>query len=133
MEKCKKNLEMLCFYTCSINEDHMMYGSWDIRQSFLSFWAIFCPLTLLTVQKIKILKKMKNQKNTWRYYHFTYVYHKWKSYNVWFLRYGAGQTEFFLTEDLFFVYLSPNNPENQNFEKWKKRVEISSFTQVYHK
>ena len=37
-------------------------GSWDIRcngQSFLSFWAIFCPLTLLTTQKIKILKQWK--------------------------------------------------------------------------
>ena len=39
-----------------------MYGSWDIKckgQSFLSFWAIFCPKTLLTIQKIKIFKKQK--------------------------------------------------------------------------
>ena len=49
---------------CTINEDHMMYDSWDIRQSFLSFWAIFCPLTLLTVRKIKILKKMKKKTTT---------------------------------------------------------------------
>ena len=31
---------------CTINQDHMMYGSWDIKckgQSFLSFWAIFLP------------------------------------------------------------------------------------------
>ena len=77
-------------------------------------------------------KNEKKNNNNWRYYHFTYVFHKWKSYDVWFLRYGAGQTEFFLTDDLFFVYLPPNNPENQNFEKWKKRVAIS-FTQVYHK
>ena len=44
-EKCKKNLEIL-----SLNEDHMMYGSWDIRhngQRLLSFWVIFCPFTLL--------------------------------------------------------------------------------------
>ena len=26
---------------------------------FLSFWAIFCPLTLLTTWKIKVMKKMK--------------------------------------------------------------------------
>ena len=40
----------------------MMYGSWDIKckgQSFLSFWAIFCLLTLLLTQKSKILKKRK--------------------------------------------------------------------------
>ena len=32
---------------CTINQDHMMYGSWDIKckgQSFISF-CIFCPLT----------------------------------------------------------------------------------------
>ena len=39
-----------------------MYSSWDIkckRQSSLSLWALFSPLTLLTTEKIKILKKWK--------------------------------------------------------------------------
>ena len=38
----------------------------------------FCPFTFITTWKIKILKKFK--KNPWRYYHFTQVYHKLKSY-----------------------------------------------------
>ena len=45
---------------CTINENHMIYSSWNIRcdrQRFLSFWAIFCPFTLLTTQKIKTKKK----------------------------------------------------------------------------
>ena len=53
---------------CTINEDHVMYGSWDLKhnkQTFLSFWATFCPLTLLTTWKFKILK---NEKNARRYY-----------------------------------------------------------------
>ena len=29
------------------------------RQNVLSFWTIFCPFTVLTAQKIKIKKKMK--------------------------------------------------------------------------
>ena len=30
----------------------------------------------------------KIEKNTWRHYHFTNnVYHKWQSYDAWFLRY----------------------------------------------
>ena len=40
----------------------MKYGSWDMEhdgQNFLSFRAIFCPFTLLTPQKIKILKKWR--------------------------------------------------------------------------
>ena len=39
-----------------------MYGSWGVerdRQNFLSVWAILCPFTPLTTQKIKILKKWK--------------------------------------------------------------------------
>ena len=39
------------------------YDVWFLRyevwQSFLSFWAIFCPFTPLTTQKIKIKKKKK--------------------------------------------------------------------------
>ena len=31
------------------------------------------------------------EKNPWRYHHFTHVYHKSKSYDVWFLRYRAQQ------------------------------------------
>ena len=36
----------------------LRYGTSD-GQNFLSFWTIFCPFTLLTTQKIKILKKWK--------------------------------------------------------------------------
>ena len=38
-------------------------SSWDMerdRQIFFWFWTIFCPFTLVTTQKIKILTKMKN-------------------------------------------------------------------------
>ena len=53
-----------------------MCGSWDMEHSsqiFLSFWAIFCPITLLTTWKIKTWKK--HEKSIWRYYHFTHVCH----------------------------------------------------------
>ena len=52
--------DTILLHMCAINQDHIMYGSWDIKykgQSFLSFCAIFCPLSLLTTPKIKILKK----------------------------------------------------------------------------
>ena len=61
-KKCTKSLEILSFHTCTINQNHMMSGSWDARcnrQSFSLFWVIFCPFTPLTIQKIKILKKWK--------------------------------------------------------------------------
>ena len=62
-EKMKKRPEdIIILHMSNINENHMKYGSSDIelsRQNFLSFWTIFCPLTSLTTQKLKILKKNK--------------------------------------------------------------------------
>ena len=98
-EKTKKCLGILSLYTCVPQMTIMMYDFWYIkhyRHNFLSFWAIFCPFTPLTIQKIKILKKWKNP---WRYYHFTFVYHEWQSYDVWFLRYGVQQAKSFLILD----------------------------------
>ena len=72
-------------HMCTINENHMMYDSWDMkrdRQNFLLFWAIFCSFSVpkiicYTISEIwremdviilfilghfliKILKKWKN-------------------------------------------------------------------------
>ena len=98
----------------------MMYGSWDMecdRQNVLSLWTAFN--LLLPYGPIKS-KFWKNEKNTWRYYHFTNVYHKWQSYDMWFFIYGVQQTDFFVILHRFLPFYPPNNPKNQNFEKLKK-------------
>ena len=115
---------------CTINKDHMIYSFWDIThngQSFLSFWAIFHPLTFLTTQKFKILKKWKN---AWRY-HFTLVYQKWQSYDVWFLRHWVQQTEFFVILGYFLPFHPIIKPEKLKFWKNEKKcLEISFYTHV---
>ena len=60
----KKCLDILSFYTYmfTINEDHMIYGSGNIRcdrQKFSTFWAISCPFSPLKTGKIKILTLKK--------------------------------------------------------------------------
>ena len=54
-EKMKKMPgDIIILHMCTINENHLMYGSSDVkpeRQNFLSFWTIFCPFTPLTTQK----------------------------------------------------------------------------------
>ena len=80
---------------------------------------IFCHLGPFFAKSEKS-KFWKEQKNTWRYYRFPHVYHKWQSRDIWFLRYGAWQTEFFVILDFFLPFYTPNNPKNQNFEKLKK-------------
>ena len=79
------------------NHDRMLYCSWvmvcDGCNCYFSFSAIFCPLTPLTAQKIKIKKKKKNEKHAWRNHHFTYVYQKLWSDDVQFLRCGVRRTD----------------------------------------
>ena len=82
----------------------------------LGHFLPFQPLDNLENQNFNI------EKNTWRYYHFTYLHHKWQSYDAWFLRYGAQQTEFFVMT-VFCPFTNPMDPENQNFEKMKKTPE----------
>ena len=56
-----------------------------------------------------------------------HVFHKWRSYDVWFLRYKA---EFFVILGHFLPFDPPNSPKNQNFEKnekSKKHLEILPF------
>ena len=65
-------------------------------------------------------KFWKNEKKIWGYYHFTNVYQKWQSYDVWFLTYGVQQTGFFVILDQFLPFNLSNNLKDQNFEKMKK-------------
>ena len=102
---------------CTKDHYHMMFATWDMeceRHNFLSFWAILCPFT-------------PNP--------FTQVYHKWRSNDIWFLRYKAQQAQqsFFVILGHFSHFDRPN-PKNQKFEKIKKNPwRYSNFTLVYHK
>ena len=101
----KTSEDIIILQMLSINDSHMMYGSWDIecnRQNVLSFLTVFCTFTKKQSKKSKC---RKNEKNTWRY-HFTQVHHKWKSYDVWFLRYRAIQMLFFVILDHFCPFIS---------------------------
>ena len=54
--------DIIILQQCTKNHDHMLYSSWDMvcdRYNYFSFWAMFCPFTPVTAQKIKIKKKWK--------------------------------------------------------------------------
>ena len=122
-KKWKKSLEILSFYTCV----QQMTVIWCMVHEILSATdIIFCHFelffTLLTPQQPRKSKFWKNGKNIWRYYNFTHVYHKWKSCDVWFPRYKAWQTIFFVILGHFLPLYPNNNENNQNFEKMKKNA-----------
>ena len=113
--------DIIILHMCTKNHNHMMYGSWDIEhdgQIFLSCSTIFCRFNPLTTQK---WKSSKNEKNTWIYYHFTHLYHKWQSYDVWFLKYGVWQTEYFVNLDHFLPFYPLKIWKIKILKKWKKK------------
>ena len=65
-KKIKKTLwDIIILHKCTKNHDYMLYCSWDMTchrcPCCFSFWAIFCPFTLLTAQKMKISKQWKKK------------------------------------------------------------------------
>ena len=68
-------------------------------------------------------QNFKVERSTWIYYHFKHLHHIWQSYDVWFLRYRAWRTEFFVILDHFLPIYPSNNLKNQNFEKLEKTPE----------
>ena len=47
--------DIIILHICPINDNHLMYGSWDMTERiFCYFGSFFCPFTPLTTWKIKI-------------------------------------------------------------------------------
>ena len=126
----KKRLEISLFYTCvpqkwqSCDVWFLRYGAQ--RTEFLSFWIVFCLFTALMTQKIKILKIWKN---TWRYHHFTHVYH-----NDNHMMYGSWDMEcdriFLSFWTVFCPFTTLKTQKTKILKKWKKKkkqMEILSF------
>ena len=121
-EKMKKmSRYIIILNMCTINENHMMYSSWDMehnRQNFFSFWTVFCPFTPLTQpRKPKFWKDEKKPVDI-------IILHKC-SKNDNHMRYGSWDmkhdTEFFVILGHFLPFYPTNNPKNQTFEKTKNK------------
>ena len=117
--KIKRNTgDIIILHIWTINDNHMMYGSWDMEHDRQIFFVILDHFTLYWPRKSKF---WKNEKKPWRYCHFTNVYHKWQSYD---------RQNFLSFWTIFLTFYPPNNPKNQNIEKnvWR----YHHFTHVYH-
>ena len=68
----KKPRDIIILENCTKNYDYRPYCSWDMMHDgcncCFSFWAIFCPFTSLTAQKMKISKKWKKTQEISSFY-----------------------------------------------------------------
>ena len=110
--------DIIILHMCTKNHNHMMHDSWDTewdRHKILSFWAIFSPFTSpLKISNIKILKKMKKMLRDVILL-YIHVYYKWRSYDIWLLKYTVRQTEIFDILGRFLPFQLLYNLENRNF------------------
>ena len=116
----------------TINENHMLYHSWDMehdRQDFFSFWTIFClftPPPTLNNPENQNFEKMEKipgdiilQKCTINDNHM--IYGSWDM--------KCTRQNFFCHPGSFFVLLPPYQFEKWKFQKNEKKehLDISSF------
>ena len=121
--------DIIILQYCTKNHDHVLYCSWNMvcdRCNYFSFWAVFCPFTPLTAGKIKIFKKMKKTPGD------IIILHKWAKNHDHMLFCSWDMVCdrcncYFSPWAIFCPFNPPNSPKNQNFEKMKKHLEISSF------
>ena len=69
----KNSGDIIILHMYTINANHMMYSSWDMKRgglNFLSFWTVFWHFTSLTTRKIKILKNWKKYLEILSFYTF---------------------------------------------------------------
>ena len=109
-------------FTCNKQKPQsyeVQFLRYRVRQNFLSCWVIFCPLTLLTTQKIKIWKKLKKKNPrdiiilhlcTTNDNHMMHGSSDIKCNRQNFLSFWA----------IFLPFYPPSSPKNQNVKKKKK-------------
>ena len=120
-EKMKKAIgDVIILDMRTKNHNHMMYGSWDMkndRQIFLSFWAIFCPFTSIRTRKSKFWKNEKK-----KYLEISLFYtsvnknHHQMLYCSWDMARDGCNFYF----PFWAIFCPPNNsPKNQNLKNEK--------------
>ena len=114
------------------NYDQMMYGSWDMvrdRRNYFSFWAIFCPFTPVTAQKIKTLKKWKKTPGDIIILHTCTKNYDQMMYSSWDM--VRDRCNWYFS---FWAIFCPNTPQTAQkikiSKKWKKLLEISFYIGV---
>ena len=120
-EKMKKILgNIIILHMCTINENHMMYDSWDMerhKQNLFSFWTIFCPFTPLTPRKSKFCKNTKTPLDIIILHKCT-IHENHMMHGSWDTKHG--KHNFLLWLGHFLPFYPTKIAKNQNFGKMNK-------------
>ena len=76
-------------------------------------------------------QNFKTEKNTWTYYNFTHLHHKWQSWCVVPEIWSTTTNRIFCHSGPFLPFYPPMNPENQNFAKMNNTTEDIIILQMH--
>ena len=134
-KKWRKHLEISSFYAhvpkimiiCSTVPEIYVC---DKCNCYFFFWAIFCPFTSLTAQKMKISKKWKKTQEISSFYTTVskIMIIGYTAPEIWHVTHAILIFHF----GLFFAFLPPW-PKNQNFKKMKKLPGDITILRICHK
>ena len=99
--------DIIILQMCTINENHMMYGSWDMehdRHNFLSFQAIFLSFYLTDNLKNQNFEKMKKIPGDIIILYLSNTINDHMMYHSWDMERDVG---FFVTLDQFLHFYLP--------------------------
>ena len=121
LKNWKKTPGDIILHKHTTNHDHMLYCSLDMAGNglncYFSFWAIFCRVTSLTTQKMKIFKKWKICLEISSFYN--------SAPKIMIIHYTVPKI-WCMTDVIFFIlghfllFYPPNSLKNQNLKKMYK-------------
>ena len=129
--------DIILLHMHTINEDHMMYGSWDIKTQQTEFFVIlgyflpFYPTNSLKNQNLEKMKKKKKKKmpgdiiilHQCTKNHNHMLYYPWDMACDRLILFILGYFLPFYPKES----RNQNSPRNQNLKKKEKTLEVSSF------
>ena len=119
-----EKMDILSFYICLPRMTFIWCMVPEIWSSTGKIFSHFGPFFVL------LLKNQNFEKKAWRYNQLSLVYHKWQSYDVWFLRYKVQRTELFLDYFLPFSPLPVKTCKIKTLIKWKKKKKFLEILSV---
>ena len=120
--------DIIILHICTINGNHMMYGSWDIKHDghiFLSFWTIFLLFYLPNNPKNQNFDKMKKMPGDIIILQMCTIYGSHMMYSI--LRYGVQWTDFLSFWTSFCPFTALSTQRVKILKKWKTHLKILSF------
>ena len=131
----KTPTDVIIWHMCTINDNNMMYSSWDMehdRQNFLSFWTIFLHFYSPNNPKNQNYKKIKKTPGDIITLHMCTINENHMMYGSWDMEHVMDRI--FCHFEPFFALLPPVTTQKiKILQKWKTRLEISSFYNSYQK